>query len=181
VPRFEVLLAVHDVHLLKGEGLGLVQEEVHHDARGQIGAAKNETKAVADAVSGVWSEEANHKVTCKEKASVLRSDDDSEESRAGGLPSQLPAVARDACFALVRRGLQIEQSVATLLRWTWRVSYKLSPMTTQAKGPQVIAKDAMNMQAATIMTMPELSYSVGGLAMATEAKISSHADCQRAP
>jgi hypothetical protein len=54
------------------------------------------------------------------------------------LPSQFPAVAREACFALVRRG-------------------KISPMTTQANGPQVIAKDAMNMQAATIITMPELS------------------------
>jgi hypothetical protein len=62
-----------------------------------------------------------------------------------------------------------------------RRTYKLSPMTTQAKGPQVMAKEAMNMQAATIMTIPELSYSVGGRAMATEAKISSHADCQRAP
>lgn len=80
----------------------------------------------------------------------------------GGLPSQFPAVARDACFALVRRG-------------------KISPMTTHAKGPQVIAKEAMNMQAATIITMPELSYSVGGRAMATAAKISNHADCQKAP
>jgi len=44
-----------------------------------------------------------------------------------------------------------------------------------------MAKEAMNMQAATIMTMPELSYSVGGRAMATDAKISSHADCQKAP
>ena len=54
-------------------------------------------------------------------------------------------------------------------------------MTTHAKGPQVMAKEAMNMQAATIMTMPELGYSVGGRAMATEAKISNHADCQNAP
>ena len=48
-------------------------------------------------------------------------------------PSQLLAVAIDACFALVRSG-------------------NVSPMTTQAKGPQVIAKEAMNMHAATIMT-----------------------------
>jgi hypothetical protein len=54
-------------------------------------------------------------------------------------------------------------------------------MTTQAKGPQVIAKEAMNMQAATIITIPEFSYSAGGRAIATEAKISSHIDCQRPP
>jgi hypothetical protein len=60
-------------------------------------------------------------------------------------------------------------------------SYKLSPMTTQANGPQVMAKDAMNMQAATIMTMPELSYSAGGRAIATAAKIRSHIDCHRPP
>jgi hypothetical protein len=70
------------------------------------------------------------------------------------------------------------------VRWkktSRRGSYKLSPMTTQAKGPQVIANEAMNMQAATIMTIPELSYSAGGRAIATAAKIRSHIDCHRPP
>ena len=71
-------------------------------------------------------------------------------------------MAREACFARVRRG-------------------KVSPMTTHAKGPQVMAKEAMNMQAATIMTMPELVYSVGGRAVPTAAKMSSQVACQRAP
>lgn len=53
-------------------------------------------------------------------------------------PNQFPAVASDACLALVLRG-------------------KVSPMTTHAIGPHVMAKDAMNMQAETIITMPELS------------------------
>ena len=61
------------------------------------------------------------------------------------------------------------------------MTYKLSPITTQANGPQVMAKEAMNMQAATIITIPELSYSVGGRAMATAANINSHIDCQSAP
>jgi hypothetical protein len=97
------------------------------------------------------------------------------------LPSQLPAVARDACLALVRRGLYAYVSCCALGSKSRNVSYKLSPMTTQAKGPQVMAKDAMNMQAATIMTMPELSYSAGGRAIATAAKIRSHIDCHRPP
>jgi hypothetical protein len=77
----------------------------------------------------------------------------------------------------------VEVLAVTLLMkmYGWMATYKLSPMTTQAKGPQVMANEAMNMQAATIMTIPELSYSVGGRAMATEAKISSHADCHIAP
>lgn len=78
------------------------------------------------------------------------------------VPSQFEAVATEACLALVRSG-------------------KVSPITAQANGPQVIAKEAMNMQAATIMTMPELSYSIGGRAVATLAKISSQVACQIAP
>merc|ERR1712137_171445 len=77
-------------------------------------------------------------------------------------PSQLQAVAREPCFARVRRG-------------------NVSPMTTHANGPQVIAKEAMNMQADTIMTTPELPYCVGGRATPTDANIRSQADCQRAP
>jgi hypothetical protein len=57
----------------------------------------------------------------------------------------------------------------------------VSPMTTQMKGPQVDAKDAMNMQAHTIMTMPEDVYSVGGRTMPMTAKMSNQAACQRPP
>merc|ERR1711939_1164899 len=77
-------------------------------------------------------------------------------------PSQLEAVATEACLALVRSGY-------------------VSPMTAQANGPQVMAKEAMNIQAATIMTIPELSFSVGGLAVATLAKMRSQVACQAAP
>lgn len=54
-------------------------------------------------------------------------------------------------------------------------------MTTQAIGPQVPAKDAINMHAETIMTMPTVWLVLGSIAVPTEAKISSHADCHRAP
>lgn len=50
-------------------------------------------------------------------------------------------------------------------------------MTTQAPGPQVLANEAMNIHAATIITMPELSYSVGGLATPIDAKIKSQTAC----
>ena len=54
-------------------------------------------------------------------------------------------------------------------------------LTTHAPGPQVEAKLAMNMQAATIMTIPEDSYSVGGRATPIDAKIKSQMACQSAP
>lgn len=54
-------------------------------------------------------------------------------------------------------------------------------MTTHANGPHVIAKDAMNMHADTIMTMPELVFSVGGFAVPTEANMRSQQACQIAP
>lgn len=50
-------------------------------------------------------------------------------------------------------------------------------MTTQAPGPQVLANEAMNMHAATIITMPLESYSVGGLATPIDAKIRSQTAC----
>lgn len=62
VPGFEVFLAVHDVHLLEGEGFGFEEEEVDHYAGGEVGAAEDEAEAVADAVGGVGGEEADHEV-----------------------------------------------------------------------------------------------------------------------
>jgi hypothetical protein len=54
-------------------------------------------------------------------------------------------------------------------------------MTTQAMGPQVPAKDAMNMQAATIMTMPAVELLSTSMAVPMEAKTTSQADCHKAP
>jgi hypothetical protein len=53
LPRLKTWLAVHDIDLLERERLGLVQEEVDHEAGGQVGAAEDEAEAVADAVGGV--------------------------------------------------------------------------------------------------------------------------------
>lgn len=61
-PRLKIRLAVHDVDLLERKRFGLVQEEVDHDAGGQVGAAEDEAEAVADAVGGVGGEETNHEV-----------------------------------------------------------------------------------------------------------------------
>ena len=62
LPRLKTGLAVHDIDLLESKRLGLVQEEVDHEAGGQVGAAEYEAEAVADAVGGVWGEETDHEV-----------------------------------------------------------------------------------------------------------------------
>lgn len=54
-------------------------------------------------------------------------------------------------------------------------------MTTQAMGPHVLAKEAMNMHAATIMTMPTVSLPSGFFAVPMEAKMHIQAACQSAP
>lgn len=61
------------------------------------------------------------------------------------------------------------------------LSGKVSPMTTQANGPQVMANDAMKKHAETIIRVPATGFSVGGRAMPTEAKMSSQVACQQAP
>jgi len=184
VPGLEVLLAVHDVDLLEGQRFGLVQEEVHHDAGEEVRAAEDKAEAVANAVGGVGGEEADHEVAWGVGVSFAleglgRMDGGCVTYRASCL-----RLRGRLALLLCGEGCEKEgQSEASLLKdeRRTRMTYKLSPMTTQAKGPQVMAKEAMNMQAATIITIPELSYSVGGRAIATEAKMSSHADCQRAP
>lgn len=65
---------------------------------------------------------------------------DEQKEKDAQFPSQFPAVASEACLARVRRG-------------------KVSPMTTQAIGPHVPAKLAMNKQVATISIMPAASLS----------------------
>lgn len=58
-------VAVHDVDLLEGERLGLVEEEVGHNASGQVGAEEDVTETIADAIGGVGSEETDKEVGCR--------------------------------------------------------------------------------------------------------------------
>jgi hypothetical protein len=76
--------------------------------------------------------------------------------------SQLLAVASAACLARVRRG-------------------KTSPTTTQPRGPQLTAKEAINMQADTIITIPLELLSSGSMAVPTDANMRSQAVCHKPP
>lgn len=49
LPRPKLLLAVHDINLLKSKRLGLVEEEVHNEPGRGVGAEENEAESVADA------------------------------------------------------------------------------------------------------------------------------------
>jgi hypothetical protein len=149
-------VGVHNFDRLERQRPGFEEEEVDDRCCDEVACEENESKGVADAIVGVGREEPNQEVTLRSVS------DKSSSQKQIDLPNQLNAVAREACFARVRRG-------------------KVSPMTTQTKGPHVQAKDAMNMHALTIMMIPEDGYSVGGLTIPMIAKMSSHVACHRPP
>lgn len=62
VPRLEIFLAVHDVHLLESKRLGIVQEEVNHDTSGQICAEEDKAETIADTRVRKGSKKADEKV-----------------------------------------------------------------------------------------------------------------------
>ena len=62
LPRLEIPLAVHDIDLLQGQRLGLIQEEVHDDGGRGVGAEEDEAESVADPRVGEGRQKGNHEV-----------------------------------------------------------------------------------------------------------------------
>jgi hypothetical protein len=157
IRSLEVGVTVHDIYIFERQRLGLEEEEVDDGRCDEVASEEDESEGVTDAVGGVGGQETDQEVAYPK---LLATDRCSEVICS--LPSQLNAVARDACFARVRSG-------------------NVSPITTQTNGPHVAAKLAMNMQAATIITIPETSFSVGGRTVPMMAKMRSQTACQRPP
>lgn len=89
LPRLKLSLAVHNIYLLKGKRLSLVEEEVHDDRGRSIGAEENEAETVADARVGEGGQERDHEVAepvaCCGKGSLLCASAERE-----GLPNNDP-------------------------------------------------------------------------------------------
>jgi hypothetical protein len=118
-------LIVELVNLLEGEPLGLVDEEVDEgDAQETAGEPDEEDLGLEVGLSAAVVDEVGSRVSCVELATAIENFTVGVNLPIAQLKSQLVAVVILRDLARVLRG-------------------KISPVTTQARGPQVEAKKKM--------------------------------------